>query len=177
MQPTKTMNHTCAHLYLKVILDKDLHPCSQPPPPEENCQISKGRSHSISGENKANRMLGICDETCAEDGSTYDTAWEDKHPYPLPDIPVYNEEKVEEEREQAEDPTYSQFDELWDYPQPEWPECKKECRFKINLNPLQLRRKTICCLLLMSLVVALLICTTLTILVLMQQIKRGNIPN
>ncbi len=167
------MNDTCASIYL--ILNSDLHSCPQPQIPEENCHISAEESSSVHEENNNNVKLSICEDTSRGEGPTYDVAWEDLHPYPLPAIPVQTEQEVGKKQVHFDDSTYAQFDELWDYPAPEWPECKKESRFKINLNPLQLRRKTICCLVLVALVIALLIGMMVTISVLMEEINRGKI--
>ncbi len=169
------MNNEHAPYGLKVILDTNIHPFPQPRIPEQNSQVSKEKPYNKPAEIYSNGQLITCNQKvtaiCAEERFTYDVACKDLHPYPLPEIPLKNEEVIHKNATHTEDSIYSQFDELWDFPQPEWPENKKEFRLRINLNPLQLRKKTICCLFLMATVIALLIGMTVTIMVLMEQVN------
>ncbi len=154
-----------APYYLEVTWDKasgQIAPLSA-----DNSQIPDRMQPSAPMENPA-------DENATHkkgEERTNDVGTGNLHPYPLPALPKMSEEQ----KGQAENSTYSTINELWNYPQPEWPECKREFRFKINLNPLGFRRKTICCLIVTAIVVALLIGLTVTIFVLMERIKSGEI--
>ncbi len=140
------------------------HPFPQPPLPNDRSQVPDQKSGGVSLEDSI-----ITDEkpSFKEEKFTYDAAWEDLHPYPLPEIPVTPEDEVE----QAGNSTY---DELWDYPVPEWPEYKKRFTFKVNWNPLELKRKTICILFMIAVVLALLAGMAITIFLLIERINQGD---
>ncbi len=107
----------------------------------------------------SNNKLAVNEDECV-----YDTILDSLHPYPLPSLP---DNEVVPSRT-------STYDELWTYPEPVWPECRREFRISFNCNPLKLRRKTICCLFVMAVFVAVLIGMTITISILMERINTGK---
>ncbi len=185
--------------YLQVIWDKDLHPFPQPPIPEENkttseskpdiycahvsdqsptsegnlTKTSESKPYAVDANVKdlstIDGKITICRDKVAsqedecECESVYDAISESLHPYPLPSVP--NKEV------QSRSSTYN---ELWSFPEPEWPECRREFRFSFNCNPLKLRRKTICCLFVLAVFAAVLIGLTITISILMGRLNTGK---
>ena len=169
--------------YLEVICNKDLHPFGQKGLPKENVAIPKQEPvirevSSTTPDGKPivpPRKHDVCQETpnIKEENFLYDAAWEDLHPYPLPAIPEQTEEEVVPDGNS----TYEVFDELWDFPEPEWPESKRKFRVEINWNPLELKRKTICCLCIFAIAGASIIGMSIALFILMKRINTGKVSS
>ncbi len=168
MNESKTMNSEGTEYYLNVIWDKDLPPYIKTAIQNKATSIPKEKSCTTPVKNQSPPN----EPRPKKEAFKSERTQMDQHPFPLPEIPKIAKEDIEEEAGKS---GHSTYDVLWDYPAPEWPEPETQFRFKINLNPLDLRRKTICCLFVMGFIAALLAGMTAFIIILIGRIKTGKV--